>query len=282
MMLNLAYHQPKNLADVATLLKNNPGARIVAGGTDLLVKIRNGIIPGITGLIDINRLNLCSIRRENGVVTIGARCTMSQICAHEMIVERFPALVAAARTVGAPQIRNAATIGGNVGNASPAGDTIPALYSLEAVVVLFGADERRKVPIQEFFTGPGKTVLQPGEVIEAFELPEAPSVGAFLKLGERRAHAISKINLAISVWSPEASPKVRIALGSVAPTVIRVPAAEKLLEGATWPWSAEIVAKAADAAVEAAKPIDDIRSYKGYRKKMAAVLLKRACGNLLS
>ena len=282
MNLHLACYRPKSLPEVSRILKESPHARIVAGGTDLLVKLRNGMIPETTGLVDINLLNLAFITEDEENVVIGARCTMSQIVHHPRVKELFPALVAAANTVGAPQIRNAATLGGNVGNASPAGDTIPALVSLDAIVVLFGAEDRRRVPLAEFFTGPGKTVMKPDELIEAFEIPAVPSRGVFMKLGERRAHAISKINLAMSVRQDTTPGTVRIAMGSVAPTVIRVPEAEKILSEADFPWKEAIVNQAAAKAKAAAKPISDIRSQKFYRKKMAEVLLKRACEQILS
>ncbi len=274
---------PKNLDEAIDLLSRNPGARLLAGGTDFLVKWRNGMFPGLDGVIDLGRIPLDGIHQEKDHIVIGAGCTMSAISSSELIRERCPALAAAASQVGALQIRNAATLGGNVANASPAGDTIPALYSLEAVVLIRGQGKMRRVPIQEFFTGPGKTVLEKAEIIEAFEISDKPSRGTFLKLGERLAHAISKVSLALSVRvAKSGKASVRVALGAVAPTVIRATAAEEHLEGQPWPPSPETMEKAAELAVEAAKPIDDIRSVKGYRKKMAGTLLRHALESTVS
>ncbi|RCK81000.1 MAG: Xanthine dehydrogenase, FAD binding subunit [Candidatus Ozemobacter sibiricus] len=270
-------HFPATLSEAAAILRARPGARLIAGGTDLLVKHRNGLLPEVTDFIDVTGLGLHEIVLADGQVRIGSGCTMTAVAGHPLVRERFPALVQGAMQVGAFQIRNAATLGGNVGNASPAGDSIPPLVSLDAVALLFGPDGRRTVPLAEFFTGPGKTVLQPGELIEAFLLPDRRTAGAFLKLGERRAHAISKVSLAFSCW--ESAPgrrEVRIALGAVAPTVIRCRKAEELLSAAPWPPPAELVDKARALVVEAARPIDDLRSQKEYRRRMTGVLFQRA------
>lgn len=277
-MDNLArVHFPSSLREAADLLVARPGARPLAGGTDLLVRHRNGQLPDVTDFVDLSGLDLQKITIENGRVVIGSGCTMTAVAAHPLVRERFPALVQGALQVGAFQIRNAATLGGNVGNASPAGDTIPCLISLEAEVRLFGPAGRRAVPLAEFFTGPGRTVLQPGELIEAFALPDRRTAGAFLKLGERRAHAISKVSLALSCWGIAGGRReVRLALGAVAPTVIRCRKAEELLSAAPWPPPAELADKARQLVIEAARPIDDLRSAKGYRRQMTGVLFARA------
>jgi len=253
----------------------------VNGGTDLIVKIRNGLYPNLKGIVDISSLPLNSISKTDKHLIIGSGCTMSQIILDPMVKKYFPVLVNAASTVGALQIRNSATIGGNVANASPAGDTIPALFSLEAEVLIANAKDSRTVAINEFFTGPGKTVMQPGELIEAFKIPLRQTSGAFLKLGERRAHAISKINMAISTWN-DGSPHYRIAMGSVAPTVLRCQEAETLLEKSAHPLKSETILQAARLAEETAKPISDVRSTMTYRKKMAGVLLKRGLEKITS
>lgn len=270
-------HFPATLSEAAAILRARPGARLIAGGTDLLVKHRNGLLPEVTDFVDVTGLGLQDIALADGQVRIGSACTMTAVAGHPLVRERFPALVQGAMQVGAFQIRNAATLGGNVGNASPAGDSIPPLVSLDAVALLFGPDGRRTVPLAEFFTGPGKTVLQPGELIEAFLLPDRRTAGAFLKLGERRAHAISKVSLALSCWdSGPGRREVRIALGAVAPTVIRCRKAEELLSAAPWPPPAELVDKARALVVESARPIDDLRSEKEYRRRMTGVLFQRA------
>lgn len=251
----------------------------IAGGSDLIVKIRNGLYPQLEGLVDISGLTpLNIIRTDENRVIIGSGCTMSQIINDHLIQDYFPALAKAASTVGALQIRNSATIGGNVANASPAGDTIPALYSLEARVIISGCSGSRKINIEDFLLSPGKTKLEPGEIIEGFTLLLRKTRGTFLKLGERRAHAISKINMAVTTWN-DGRNHYRIAMGSVAPTVLRCYEAEEFLESCSQ-LDEPALAKAAEIASNTARPISDLRSTSAYRKKMAGVLLKRALMSL--
>ena len=273
-MSNIKYYKPASVEEACELL-TQPEHLAIAGGTDLIVKIRNGMFPGTRAFVDLGALPLRGISVENERMIIGSGCTMTMVASHPAVRDFFPALAKAASSVGAAQIRNAATIGGNIANASPAGDTIPALYSLEASVLLVGPSGRRSIAIDEFFTGPGRSVSQPGELIEGFSLPLRKTRGEFIKLGERRAHAISKINLAVSVFN-DGQVRYRIAIGSVAPTVLRCKTAERMLEKTNGKLTPEVLAEAAILACETARPISDIRSSKSYRKQMAGVLLKRA------
>lgn len=277
-MSELKFFKPGTVEEASRLL-TNPGYLAIAGGTDLIVKIRNGLYPGAVAIVDITALPFKAVVKEKDRVIIGSGCTMSQVIADPVINEFFPTLIRAASTVGAMQIRNAATIGGNTANASPAGDTIPALYSLEAEVLVTGPHGRKSLPIEKFFTGPGRSVLQPGELIEGFALPLRKTTGSFLKLGERRAHAISKINLALTTWH-DGKPRYRIAIGSAAPTVLRCEKAEAILEAAGHPLSEAVLMQVAAIASETAQPISDVRSTRTYRKQMAGVLLKRALQSL--
>jgi len=273
-MNNIQFVRPVSVQAACEALKQ-PGFMAIAGGSDLVVKIRNGLYPDLEGLVDIGDLSpLNIIRTDENRVIIGSGCTMNQIINDRLMQDYFPTLVKAASTVGALQIRNSATIGGNVANASPAGDTIPALYSLEARVLITGCNGTRKIAIDEFFLSPGKTKLEPGEIIEGFVLLLRKTRGEFLKLGERRAHAISKINMAVSTWN-DGHDHWRIAMGSVAPTVLRCREAEEYLENCRT-LNDEIIDKAAEFAMNTAKPISDLRSTSSYRKKMAGVLLKRS------
>ncbi|GAB4279421.1 MAG: xanthine dehydrogenase family protein subunit M [Candidatus Rifleibacteriota bacterium] len=276
-MSNIKFLKPKSISEACKMLADEKDSMIIAGGTDLIVKLRNGLFPELKAFVDISSLPLNEIRQDNGNLIIGSGCTMNMIVENPVISKNFPALCKAARTVGALQIRNSATIGGNIANASPAGDTIPALMSLGAKIKIAGPDSSREVSIDDFFVGPGKTVLKNGELIESFIIPIKETRGEFLKLGERRAHAISKINLALSIWK-ETDNKYhcRIAMGSVGPKVIRVTEAEKFIEKTKFPLSDADLEKVADMAREAATPIDDVRSSKAYRKQMAGVLIKRA------
>jgi CO/xanthine dehydrogenase FAD-binding subunit len=277
---SISFIKPASIEQAVAALKVQ-GYMAVAGGTDLIVKIRNGLFPDLKGVVDISALPLREITTCGNDLLIGSGCTMSQIIANPMVNKHCAVLVKAASTVGAMQIRNAATLGGNVANASPAGDTIPALLALEARLNLVGPNGRRTVNIETFFTGPGRTIMTAGELIESFALPLRRTSGCFLKLGERRAHAISKINMAVNFWN-DGHNNFRIRQGSVAPTVLRCQKAEELLEKASLPLSEAIINQAAELAVETARPISDVRSTQSYRKKMAGVLLKRAIVSILN
>ncbi len=272
--MSFEFYKPSNIKEASELLKN-PGYIAVVGGTDTVVKVRGGFYKALKALVDLNGLFSNEIKVEKDKCIIGSACVMNYIANHPVIKENFPVLAEAAHSLAAVQIRNVATIGGNVGNSSPVGDTIPALYSLEADVNIVSAEGKRVVPINEFITGVGRNVLKPGEMIESFAIPMRKTSGSFQKLGERKALSISKINLGLSYWN-DGKPHYRIAMGAVAITVLRVPKAEELLEASPLPLTDEVIKQAAEYAVETAKPITDLRSTKEYRKQMAGVLLKRA------
>lgn len=270
--------RPKDVAEACALLREG-NYKPLAGGSDLVVKIRSGLYENLDGLVYIGNLPFKEIKIVDNRLQVGSGCTMAEIIDNPLVVEHFPVLVQAALTVGSVQIRQVATIGGNVGNASPAGDTIAALYALDAQLQITNGETHRLLPVDEFFMGPGRVALEQGELIEGFWLPLNRTTGAFKKLGERTALAISKINLALSIWQeqdPAQSWQYRIALGSVAPKVIRVPEAEELLAKAPKPLTDEVIQQAAALAKTAAKPISDIRSTAAYRKEMAGVLLRKA------
>lgn len=270
--------RPKDVAEACALLREG-NYKPLAGGSDLVVKIRSGLYENLEGLVYIGNLPFKEIKIVDNRLQVGSGCTMAEIIDNPLVVEHFPVLVQAALTVGSVQIRQVATIGGNVGNASPAGDTIAALYALDAQLQITNGETHRLLPVDEFFMGPGRVALEQGELIEGFWLPLNRTTGAFKKLGERTALAISKINLALSIWQeqdPAQGWQYRIALGSVAPKVIRVPEAEELLAKASKPLTDEVIQQAAALAKTAAKPISDIRSTAAYRKEMAGVLLRKA------
>ncbi len=272
--MSFEFYKPSNIKEASELLKN-PGYVAVVGGTDTVVKVKGGFYKALKALVDLNGLFSNEIKVEKDKCIIGSACVMNYIAHHQVIIDNFPVLAQATLSVAAEQIRNIATIGGNVGNSSPVGDTIPALYSLEAEVNIVSAEGKRTVPINEFITGVGRNVLQPGEMIESFAIPMRKTKGAFEKLGERKALSISKINLGLSYWN-DGKPHYRIGMGAVAITVLRVTKAEEFLEAAPHPLTDETIQEAAKYAIETAKPITDIRSTKEYRKQMAGVLLKRA------
>lgn len=275
-MNQIKFFKPENVEAACRILAQEPDSMAVAGGTDLVVKIRNGMFPKLAAVVDISSLPLNRIKETETSVEIGSGCTMTQIVESEIVNRFFPVLAKAASTVGALQIRNLATIGGNSANASPAGDTIPALFSIDARVKITGSKGNREIAIEIFFTGPGRTALEKGEIIESFIIPKRVTQGVFLKLGERKAHAISKINLALSIWKEDTKPFCRISMGSVAPTVIRANLAEKFVEEKGIRLDEKLLEEAAKMVSDAARPISDVRSTERYRKQMAGVLFKRA------
>ena len=263
---------PKTLKDFFKIKSENPTAKIIAGGTDLLVQL-NGKFD-CPFLIDISQLEqLKGISRKSNFIKIGALTTHTEIEKNKILKKYANVLTQAAFVIGSPQIRNRGTIGGNIANASPAGDTLPPLYILNAEIELTSESKTRKIPINEFFTGPGKSVLANNEIITAINIPieENLEKGFFLRLGQREALAISKVSIALTTNSK--TNEFRIALGSVAPTVVRAPETEKLLSENSL--TEKIINDAVKTICKEVSPISDIRSEAEYRKEMCGVLLKK-------
>ena len=264
---------------VALLAEHGPSAKLLAGGTDLLVDLKfASSVPGV--IVDISRAaDLKGIAVTDQGLSIGALVTHTEIMRSAIIRELSPVLVDAAHTIGAAQTRNLATLGGNLVTAVPSMDSGPALFALEALVTLAGPGGRRQMPITEFFTGPRKTVLGPSELLVEIVIPKRnlgkPS--AFLKFGLRKGQALALVNVAASLRldrDRSVFVEPRIALGAVAPTVIRTPRAEAYLEGrAVTP---EAMAEAGQIAAGEAKPISDFRASADYRRDLVAVLTRRA------
>lgn len=266
---------PKTVEEALELLAAT-GGRPIAGGTDLIVFMQEGKIrPQV--LIDLSRLDeLRYIQEEDGLIRIGPLTTHAELARSPLLRERGEVLAQAAAVVGAPQIRNRGTIGGNIATASPAGDTIPALMALGARVKLRSMGGQREVPLQDLFTGPGQTVIRGDELITevAFPLPGDGARGAFLKLRKRNALAIAVVSAAVTVTLTDGViSEAHIALGAVAPTVIRASAAEQVLRGREP--SAELLAQAGELAAAASRPITDIRGSAAYRREMVKVLVRR-------
>jgi xanthine dehydrogenase iron-sulfur cluster and FAD-binding subunit A len=262
------YFQPTSLDDLLSLLSEHAGrARIVAGGTDLMVELSRGIRPTST-IIDITAVpGLRSIREEDGWIKLGALTTHNDVINSPLCVEKALPLAQACLEVGAPQLRTRATIAGNLVTASPANDTITPLIALAAVLVLTSSRGERKVPLDAFYTGFRATDLAPDELVREIWVPTmAPDErGIFTKLGLRRAQAISVIDAAMVVqFKGDLVHSARIALGSVAPTIVRAPEAEAFLAGRQL--TPDVCREAAAIASAAASPIDDVRSSAGYRQ----------------
>jgi carbon-monoxide dehydrogenase medium subunit len=269
---------PRSAAEAVRALAKNPKAVPLAGGTDLMVGWNMGQLNG-RQIVDLSRVaEWKKISATKTSVLIGSLVTHAQIQKHPVVRARFPLLVEACATVGAAQIQNRGTLGGNIANASPAGDTFPPLAVYDAVVHCVGPDGRRAVSIHEIFAGVKKTSLKPGELIEAVELPflaEPPTHSVFRKVGTRAAQAISKTMFAglIRVRKDGAVEDVRLSFGSLAPTVRRLRGAEKFLTGRRL--DAAAAGGAAALLDDDVSPIDDIRSTREYRLNVSRNLLVR-------
>jgi CO/xanthine dehydrogenase FAD-binding subunit len=257
-MHDVTYLRPKNIQDAVQLYRTTPGCRPLAGGTDLMVMLHAGTLrPQPRAVLDWWSLReLKAVRRVGEALEIGAAEPYTGIIQSADATRYVPALVAAARTIGAAQIQNRGTLGGNLANASPAGDTLPVLLAYDATVVT----DRRTIPIDKFFLGYRKTALQSDELITAVRLPLDRNV-LFRKVGTRAAQAISKIVMAVS------RKPARIAIGSVAEVPIRATRAEQALASGD-------LAGAVAAVADDIRPIDDVRSTADYRRAVTQNVLR--------
>ena len=272
------YFQPTSVEEALELLQQYAGkARIVAGGTDVLVELQRGVRPTTT-LIDITALrDLKYIREENGYILLGALTTHNDVIASSTCVQQALPLAQACWVVGAPQIRNRATITGNLVTASPANDTITALTALGAELVLIRRGSERAVALDDFYPGFRRTVLQPDELIREIRIPtmQANQRGLFLRLGLRRAQAISVIDFAIVLTFDEAVvTDARITLGSLAPTIVHARNVEAYLQGKQL--DEGVCREAGQLAVNDASPIGDVRGSATYRQATLAALVTQA------
>ena len=266
---------PRTLDEALAMRAAHPEATVVAGGTDLMVGVNFGRTQP-TALLDLSHVgSLAAWDRDDELVSVGAGVTFARISAE---LEDQTALAEAAATVGSPQIRNRATLGGNIVTASPAGDGIAALAAYDAsIVVARRGEDPRRIPWDEFFTGPGKTALADDELVLAaeWELVEGP--GTFAKLGPRGAMVIAVASVCVQL--DERTHDVRIALGSVGPTVIRATRAEQLFTQLDWDTKDEQALQHAGALAAAdVHPIDDLRGSAAYRRRAVEVLVRRALG----
>jgi CO/xanthine dehydrogenase FAD-binding subunit len=275
---------PRTLEEALELASSNPDVVPIAGGTDVMVELNMDRGRPET-LMDVSRLpELGEWRREDGHLFLGAGVTYARIMRE---LPGHTALVQASRSVGSPQIRNRGTVGGNLGTGSPAGDALPVLAAWEAEVILGRAGgAARSVPWREFLTGVKQTVREPGELIlgARWSVPKGP--GSFSKIGTRNAMVIAVANLCLQLDEPTRS--VRVALGSVAPTVVRAEAAETFAaqsfeEAGLWDdprahLGPDAIERFGELVVEAANPIDDVRGTSVYRRHAVAVMARRALG----
>jgi len=270
-----------SIDEACASLAAHPDALVLAGGTDLMVEVNRGVrtIGHVVAVDRIPELRGWSLEGDRAdVLRLGAGTTCTDL-AEPALASLVPALAQAARTVGSPQIRNAATLGGNLATASPAGDTLPVLAALDAEIELQSAGGARRLPLDEFVTGVKANALIPGELITVIRVPVLEGPQEFLKVGTRNAMVIAVTSLALVVDRPGRN--VRIALGSVAPVPLRAVEAEVLVaerldfENMASPDS-DLVDRFADLVADAARPIDDHRSSAAYRRHAVRVLARRA------
>jgi len=279
------YFNAASLDEVLNILaEKKERARIVSGGTDLVLELERGQRKNIETLVDITRIpGLDAITlSDDGKIRLGAQVTHNDCVGSALIRERAFPLAQATWGVGAPQIRNRGTVAGNLITASPANDTITPLMALGAAVALRSRDGERTVPLEAFYTGVRRTVMRPDEMLVEISFPAmtANQRGTFLKLGLRQAQAISVVNVAIVLtFEGERVSDAAITLGAVAPTIIHARAAEDYLQGRTL--TEETLTETARLAMEAATPIDDIRGSAAYRREMVRVLTARGLRALL-
>jgi CO/xanthine dehydrogenase FAD-binding subunit len=282
-MQEFEFHSPKSLNEVYDFLEKK-GGKLIAGGTDVIPQMANGRFQAAM-LIDLSSLEeLSFIKKEDDVIHIGALTKYSSLINSDLLQATAPVLVEAARTVGAVQTQNRGTIAGNIGNASPAGDLLPPLLVLNAVVTLTNREGVRQVPLSKFLLGPGKTDLSQGEIIYqiSFKKPDPETRSSFIKFGNRQAMAISVVSTAVllKVDLSEKVEDIRIALGAVAPTPIRCRRAENVLRGKKM--TAALIEETAALAAEESSPISDVRASANFRRHAAQVLVQRGLHNCLS
>ncbi len=277
----LEYVKPGTLAEASKFLEEHEGsAKPFSGGTDSFVRLRDGVLK-LDYLVDIKGLDgtkELNYDPKKGL-TIGAAVTMNQVITNKDVIKYYPNLAEAAKSVASYQLRNRATIIGNICNASPAGDTIGTCLALDGVLNVHGVEGKRAIPLNTFFLAPGRTVLKPGDVVTSITLPPPPAgmVGVYKKLGRNMISDLSIVGVTALGYPNSKSPSgytFRISLASVAPVPLEALKAEAIL--AEKKITAETIALAANAAMDAVTPIDDVRGSARYRKLMVRNLTREA------
>jgi len=275
------YFAPQSLSEALAVFKEHgEGGRALAGGTDLVVQVKEGVkIPHPSYVVSLRRVpEVRGIDFSEGAgLRIGAATTMAEIADSPLIRERYRILADGARIVGSTQTMNMATVGGNVCNAAPSADTAPPLLACEAVAVIAGPDGEREAPLEEFWLEPNRTALKPGELLKELRLPAPPARtgGVYVRHTPRKQMDIAVVGVAVllTLTDGDRIERARVALGAVAPTPIRARKAEAVLEGNTA--SGALFAQAAEIAASEASPISDIRGSAEFRRHLVRVVTER-------
>lgn len=285
-MRGFSYHKPKDVGEAIALLSKYGGkASVLAGGTDLLVELKKRLkvpshIIDIKGIPSLDRITV----EPEGHLRIGSLVTMATLSTHPALVNGLGVLSMAASKLGSWQVRNRATLGGNICNASPSGETLPALLCLNAQLKLEGTGGERVVPVEDFFLGPGESAAAIGEILTEIVIPPPPdkSDGLYKKLALRRAMDLAVIGVAVLGFfdlSRNCFKDIRIGLGAVAPTPIRAKKAEIVLTGKRV--NGDVIEEAASAASSESRPLTDIRGSEWYRREMIRHLVEESIREIL-
>jgi len=274
-MQDMNFIAPVNMSEATALLAGYGSKAIVfAGGTDIMPRINSYEIRP-EAIIYLGKLGLDTVEEVDGGLEIGARTTIATLLECNLIAEKAPILKQAAFSHSSPAIRATGTIGGNIMNASPAADMVVALFALDAELILDSTCGERTVSIYDFFTGPGETVCTGGEILRSIRIPAYSGGTAFIKLGRRRAQALAVVSVGVRLDVVDGVCKTaRVALGSVAPTVMRCPKTEQKLEGSSI--DADLLRACAESAIAESSPISDVRASAWYRTEAGKGMIRQA------
>ena len=268
------HYAPDSVEELLELLKSKPNAKLIAGGTDLLLQMKEGTAQPetVVSLKNVEELGGFSVSK-NGY-RLGTGMTLRRITRSNELTQNFPGLIYAAGVVASEQIRSLATLGGNICNASPSADMVPPLIALDAVVQLVSSQGQRDIPLSEFFKGPGESVLKSGEILHSIFLPQPSGSMIYSKHAPRKYMDLAVVGVAVRLAKKHGKiNEARVALGAVGPVPFRAEKTEALLAGQTL--TTELMREAGEMAAGECVPIDDIRGSAWYRKRMVKVHVRR-------
>jgi carbon-monoxide dehydrogenase medium subunit len=268
------HYAPDSVEELLELLKSKPNAKLIAGGTDLLLQMKEGTAQPetVVSLKNVEELGGFSVSK-NGY-RLGTGMTLRRITRSNELTQNFPGLIYAAGVVASEQIRSLATLGGNICNASPSADMVPPLIALDAVVQLVSSQSQRELPLSEFFKGPGESVLKGGEILHSIFLPQPSGSMIYSKHAPRKYMDLAVVGVAVRLAKKNGKiNEARVALGAVGPVPFRAEKTEALLAGQTL--TTELMREAGEMAAGECVPIDDIRGSAWYRKRMVKVHVRR-------